>query len=207
MRHFILTLLTLAPLTMWAQDNTWEKPEEEQEAQQAVQKVNPDEKYLRGAVPMVDGQVVFTKHIDAPGKTAAQVYDILHAYMQKMTQEKNQLQGTKMLTEDAAAHQLAGYYEEWLVFNSSFIALDRTRLYFALTADCKDGGADITLSRIRYLYDEQRNPQRYKAEEWITDKTAVNKKNTKLLPLSGKFRRKTIDRKDFLFNKFESLLK
>jgi colicin import membrane protein len=45
------------------------------------------------------------------------------------------------------------------------------------------------------------------AEEWITDKEAVNKKNTKLLPISGKFRRKTIDRKDFLFNKFESLLK
>jgi len=35
----------------------------------------------------------------------------------------------------------------------------------------------------------------------------VNKKGTKLLPITGKFRRKTIDRKDFLFNKFETLLK
>ena len=60
---------------------------------------------------------------------------------------------------------------------------------------------------IRYLYEEERAPQRLSAEEWITDKEAVNKKNTKLLPLSGKFRRKTIDRKDYLFNKFESLLK
>ena len=60
--------------------------------------------------------------------------------------------------------------------------------------------------QIVYLYEEQRTPQRLVAEGWITDKDAVNKKNTRLFPGSGKFRRKTIDRKDFLFNKFESLL-
>ena len=76
-----------------------------------------------------------------------------------------------------------------------------------LQAQCSDGRADVKMLRIRYLYEEERNPQRMTAEEWITDKEAVNKKNTKLLPISGKFRRKTIDRKDFLFNKFESLLK
>lgn len=63
------------------------------------------------------------------------------------------------------------------------------------------------MSHIRYYYEEKRNPQRMKAEEWITDKEAVNKKNTKLLPITGKFRRKTIDRKDYLFNKIEELLK
>ena len=77
---------------------------------------------------------------------------------------------------------------------------------FVLTAKCQTGQADITMSRIHYLYDEERKPLRYKAEEWITDKQAVNKKNTRLLPISGKFRKKTIDRKDFLFSKFESLL-
>ena len=60
---------------------------------------------------------------------------------------------------------------------------------------------------ITYDYDMERKPQHYKAEEWITDKYCVNKKHTKLYPISGKFRRKTIDRKDFIFNKFESLLK
>jgi colicin import membrane protein len=65
----------------------------------------------------------------------------------------------------------------------------------------------MEMSHIKYFYEEERNPQRYKAEEWITDKEAVNKKNTRLLPLTGKFRRKTIDRKDYLFNKIEGLLK
>jgi colicin import membrane protein len=84
--------------------------------------------------------------------------------------------------------------------------LDQTRFYYAIKAECKNGGVDVTMSHIRYLYEEQRNPQRLVAEGWITDKDAVNKKNTRLYPGSGKFRRKTVDRKDFLFNKFESLL-
>ena len=63
------------------------------------------------------------------------------------------------------------------------------------------------MSNIRYLYDEHRNPQRLKAEDWIVDEESLNKKKTKLLPIRGKFRRKTIDRKDFLFNKLEELLK
>jgi colicin import membrane protein len=77
---------------------------------------------------------------------------------------------------------------------------------FQLLVSCKDGEANVRMTRITYDYDTARTPQHYSAEEWITDKYAVNKKGTKLYPLSGKFRRKTIDRKDFIFNKFESLL-
>jgi len=46
----------------------------------------------------------------------------------------------------------------------------------------------------------------YKAEEWITDQYGLNKKKTKLARVSGKFRRKTIDRVDYLFNRFTQLL-
>ncbi len=207
MRKLIITILALAPLAMWAQDNTWERPEEEEQEEVAEQKVNPNAKYLRGAVPEVDGKVVFSKHIDAPGKSAADIYAIVKGYMEKMLKEKNQLETSKLIDADAGTHTITAFYEEWLVFKKSAIVLDRTRFYYAMKAECKDGAADITISHIRYLYEEERNPQRLTAENWITDKEAVNKKNTKLYPGSGKFRRKTIDRKDFLFNKFESLLK
>jgi colicin import membrane protein len=207
MRKLIITILALAPLAMWAQDNTWERPEEEEQEEVAEQKVNPNAKYLRGAVPEVDGKVVFSKHIDAPGKSAADIYAIVKGYMEKMLKEKNQLETSKLIDADAGTHTVTAFYEEWLVFKKSAIVLDRTRFYYAMKAECKDGAADITISHIRYLYEEERNPQRLTAENWITDKEAVNKKNTKLYPGSGKFRRKTIDRKDFLFNKIESLLK
>lgn len=205
MKKLIVTILALMPLTMWAQDNTWELPEQEQEEVKA-EKENPDQKYLLGAVPVVDGKVVFSKTIEAPGKSAAQIYGILKQYMEKMTKESNQIH-SQLLVADDSKHELGGSYEEWLVFKKTLLQLDRTRFLYVLEANCSDGKADVTMSRIRYLYDENRNPEHLKAEEWITDKEAVNKKGTKLLPISGKFRRKTIDRKDFLFNKFETLLK
>lgn len=205
MKKLIVTILALMPLTMWAQDNTWELPEQEQEEVKA-EKENPDQKYLLGAVPVVDGKVVFSKTIEAPGKSASQIYGIMKQYMEKMTKESNQIH-SQLIVADDSKHELGGSYEEWLVFKKTLLQLDQTRFLYVLEANCSDGKADVTLSRIRYLYDENRTPQHLKAEEWITDKEAVNKKGTKLLPISGKFRRKTIDRKDFLFNKFETLLK
>jgi len=199
-------MLALVPLTLWAQDNTWEINEEEEVKKEAKAKPKVDEKYLKGAVPEVDGKVVFSTSINAPGKTATQIYDILLQYMERMTKTTNQIQ-SKIITADADKHEITGAYQEWLVFKKTALSLDRTRFMYALNAQCSDGRADIKMTRIRYLYEEERSPQHMTAEEWITDKEAVNKKNTKLLPISGKFRRKTIDRKDFLFNKFESLLK
>ena len=203
MKKIFICLIGLLPLTLWAQDNTWERAEEPEEA---VAKENPNAKYLKGAVPEVDGKVVFSTTIAAPGKSADQIYDIVEKYLRKMTGEKNQIQSA-ISKEDKANHEITAIYEEWLVFKSTAIMLDRTRFYFVVQAKCQDGSATITLSHIRYLYEENRKPQRYTAEEWITDKLAVNKKNTRLYPISGKFRRKTIDRKDFLFNKFADLLK
>lgn len=197
----MMALVALSSLSLWAQDNTWEKIEIEK-----VDKANPDAKYLKGAVTEVDGKVVFSKTIDAPGKTADEVYNIVKNYLLKMTTEPNQ-ESARLAFEDKEKHELAASFNEWLVFKSSSLMLDQTRLLYVIKARCSEGKAVIEMANIHYVYDEFRKPQRYTAEEWITDKEALNKKGTKLLPLSGKFRRKTIDRKDFLFNKFESLLK
>ena len=206
MKKLFFTMLALVPLTLWAQDNTWEINEDEDVKQEVKVKTKVDPKYLKGAVPEVNGQVVFSKHIEAPGKTASQIYDIMLQYMQRLTKTSNQIE-SQISTSDAQKHEIVGIYQEWLVFKNTALSLDRTRFFYALRAQCSDGAVDIEMMRIRYLYEEERTPQRMTAEEWITDKESVNKKNTKLMPMSGKFRRKTIDRKDYLFNKFESLLK
>lgn len=207
MKKLAILLLALLPLYAWAQDNTWEKPEEEETTvEEAKVKVNPDAKYLKGAVPEMDGKIVFAKTIEAPGKTASETYAIVKKYVQKMVGEKNQI-SSQVITDEEASHHIVATFDEWLVFKSNAIMLDRTQLLYVLQATCHDGKADISISRIRYFYGEGKEQQRYTAEEWISDKVAVNKKNTRLLPLSAKFRRKTVDRKDFLFNKFETLLK
>lgn len=202
-----MMLLVSIPMTSVAQ-NTWEKQEvKKEEVIKVIEtKPNPDQKYLQGAVPVVDGKVIFSKTFEAPGKTAFDIYNIIGKFFQDVTREPNQI-NSLMVKADTTDYELGASYEEWLVFRSNAISLDRTRLYYVLKAVCQNGKVLVEMSHIKYLYEEERNPQRYKAEDWIVDNEAVNKKNTKLLPLTGKFRRKTIDRKDYLFNKIEALLK
>lgn len=196
MKKIILAAMMLIPMASMAQDNTWEQP----------QVTNNDAKYLVGAVPEVDGRVVFQTTISAPGKTAAQIFDLLHADLKKMTQEPNQIEQSRVSLADAATGELVGQFQEWLVFKNKPLVLDRTRFFYTLMINCKDGAADVKLTRIHYLYDEERDATTYKAEEWITDQYGLNRKQNKLARVSGKFRRKTIDRKDYIFARFTNLL-
>jgi colicin import membrane protein len=83
MKRLFLSMLLALPLTIAAQDNTWEKIEQE-----PTQNVNRDAKYLEAnAVPEVDGVVCWETTVKAPGKSASQIYDILLAQMEKMTKE------------------------------------------------------------------------------------------------------------------------
>ena len=194
-------LLMMPMLAATAQDNTWEQPEKSATA------ANPDQKYLAGAVPEVNGKVMFETTIKAPGKSKEQIYDIVLKQMTKMTKEDNQFEQSRIvLTDDESHAKVVASYQEWLVFKNKPLSLDRTRLFFHLMADIKDGELTLKMTRIYYLYDEEREPTTYQAEEWITDRYGLNKKQTKLARVSGKFRRKTIDRKDYIFQKFQQLL-
>ena len=202
MKRILIAILMAMPLAASAQDNTWERIEQAPTSQE-----NPDAKYLaENAVPEIDGKVSWQTTIEAPGKSADEIYHILHKQLKQMTTEPNQLDNSFVAIQDSTNHKVAATFHEWLVFKSAALSLDRTQLFVQIRCTCSDGKAEVELSRIHYLYDTDRKPFKYMAEEWITDKYCVNKKHTKLLPISGKFRRKTIDRKDFIFKKFKTLL-
>lgn len=201
MKKILLTIMLCLPMIGMAQ-NTWEMPEESQATGN-----NRDVRYLAGAVPVVDGKVTFETTIEAPGKSAEQIYGIIQKYMTDMTHETNQLGKSRVVINDSIKHELCGIYEEWLVFKSTALVLDRTRLQYNLFVNCRDGKAEVKMTRIHYLYEEERDPQTYSAEEWITDEYGLRKDKKRLSRVSGKFRRKTIDRKDYLFGKLEKLLK
>ena len=82
MKKLLIAMMLTMPLAIAAQDNTWEQ----------VQVNSQDQKYLAGAVPEVDGHVVFTKTINAPGKSAKQIYELLRKDLQVMTKEPNQIE-------------------------------------------------------------------------------------------------------------------
>ena len=202
MRKYFFAILMALPMLATAQDNTWERIEPEPE-----EVVSVNSKYLaKDAVPIVDEKVCWTTTISAPGKSAQQIFDILHQQLEKMIKEPNQIGGSAIVIDDSEKHEIGTVFHEWLVFRNSALSLDRTKFNFVVDVKCFDGKAEVSMNRISYDYEVGREKNHYTAEKWITDEYAVNKKHTKLYPISAKFRRKTIDRKDFIFNKFDTLL-
>lgn len=195
-----MLIAALLPIFAFAQ-NTWETETSQTEDSQ-TETINPDQKYLVGAVPVVDGKVTFSATFLAPGKSVREVYNIVGRTMSAITREDNQLEGSRVVYSDTTKNEIAADIHEWLVFKSNAIMLDRTRMHYNIIANCKAGEATIKITRITYLYEEERNPERFTAEEWISDKYGLRKDGQKLARISGKFRKKTIDRKDYLFDLF-----
>jgi len=188
--------------------NKWEK--RNSTATTVATTADPNAKYLEGAVPEVNGQVEWTLSLSVPGKSAEQIYDELGQLLNDMTKEKGQMEQSRIALAEDDKHAIACRFQEWLVFQNTALSLDRTEFNYTIIATCSDGHADITMGRMSYLYEEERTKggYHYKAEEWITDKYGLNKSKskTKLARLSGKFRRKTIDRKDEIFTRIKNKL-
>ncbi len=216
MKHLIIAILACLPLMGMAQ-NTWELPKEENKQAEPKKKAlfeknkkNEDPKYLEGAVPVVDGKVVFTLDRNVPGMSADEIYNKLYVLLDSMTKAENQSEMSHIAVVNKAEHTIAARFREWLVFQNTFLALDRTVFNYVIIANATDGHVKVTMERLNYQYEMSRTESggglEVKAEEWITDDNALNKKKTKLTKGSANFRRKTIDRKDYIFHEVCSTL-
>lgn len=185
MKKLCILLMACLPLTGMAADN---------------KKDNTDPKYLSGAVTYADdGKVCFTHEIQAPSLSKEQIYQLMMDWSNKRFQPDGKLT-SKVVYANETDGQIAAAAEEYLVFSSSALSLDRTRVYYQFLVNAQQGACRLTMTRIRYWYDENRDGgHKYTAEEWINDDMALNKKKTKLAPVCGKFRRETIELKDDLF--------
>ena len=110
---------------------------------------------------------------------------------------------TRIVSEDSVKGEVVAKVEEIMTFKKRFLNWDHTYFRYLISALCTDEGrVTLTITQISYYYgfdQDGNNGESYRAEEWISDKTAVNKKGTKLYPRSGKFRRKTVDRVEEIF--------
>lgn len=167
-----------------------------------------DMKYLAGAITYNDeNKIEFTLDTDANGKTAKQIYDIVLKYMSELTQNEQNIASRVALVNDAE-YVIANTMDEWLVFSQSFISLDRTEFKYQLIARISDNHLNLSLCRIIYNYEEGRSTGfKEPAEEVISDKIALNKKQNDLAKIFGKFRKCTIDRKDQIFAELAALVK
>ena len=208
------TTATPAPATTASQGSGWviptatKKETPKPAAQVNGAKLKEDPKYLEGAITFDEqGKIVFDTEIEAPGKSAAQLYDLVFDYMSGLTHDKES-KASRMALVNKDEDIIVNTMDEWLVFSNSFISLDRTECKYNLIAKITDGKVSLSINHINYIYEEGRQTGfKLPAEEVIIDKVALTKKKNDLARIFGKFRKKTIDRKDQIFNEIAALVK
>lgn len=166
-----------------------------------------DPKYLAGAVPTVDGKIVFETVINTE-LTAKQQYEKLLPYMQAFCKMDNQTKLSNVSIVDEAEYKIGVRCQEIMVFQRTALSLDETKFNYQLIIQCQDDRTIVTMRGLSYIYDEERGGGQFPAEDMISDAEALNKKKDGFtLGGSRKFRTKTIDRKDEIFSMIANALK
>ena len=148
-----------------------------------------DSKYLAGAVPEIDGKVVFTKEFSIPGMSQEEIFKRMQNWMEGRLKKNENT--SRVVYTNPEEGQIVGTGDEWIVFSSSALSLDRTKILYQLSVVCAPEKCTMEVEKIRFNYREGK--EKYTAEEWIVDKYALNKAKTKLVRGLAKWRRKTVD--------------
>lgn len=154
-----------------------------------------DAKYLAGAVPEVDGKVVFSRKYGISGMSQSEIQRRISEWMEMRLAKNENL--SRVVYENEEKGQVVGLGKEWIVFKSTALSLDRSEINYQLTAFCQPGSCELKIEKIRYDYRD--GEIQYTAEDWITDKYALNKKRNKLIRRTAKWRRKTVDFAEAIF--------
>ena len=101
-------------------------------------KDNTDPKYLAGAVTTIDGKVAFTNEINAPGLSKTDIFNQMLEWAKGRFKPDGKLysQVSYSNKEDGT---IAATAEEYMIFSSSALSLDRTRIYYQLLINTEDG--------------------------------------------------------------------
>lgn len=163
-------------------------------------------RYLaKDAVPVVDGHVVFTNHLEmVDGITQQKTGEIadkwLAEYLGGFDKASNRIISSN-------PGEIVAMGSRDLVFTDNAISYDKALMSYVLTIKYSATECNMEISRIKYVYDDGIQKSRITAEEYIVDEFAVNKKRTKLTPITGKFRKKTLDFVDEVFASFNDVFK
>ena len=157
--------------------------------------------YLAGAVPEKDGKVVFSKEFNLSNLSKDQVFDKMLDWMGKQLKKNNNT--SRVIYSDKEKGVIVGYGEEYLVFKSGSLSLDRATIKYHIATTCLPGKCTMNIEKIYYDYEKDK---KIPAEEQITDKEALNKDKTKLIRGTAKFRIKTVDFADAVFTKLQTTI-
>lgn len=164
------------------------------------------EKYLKeGAVPSVGGKVVFSDSVAIiQGYSAQQVNSIVRTWIDGYLKGNKGPKNKVVVDKDGRIDAIA---QTDIVFTDNSFSYDKASMNFVLSLNSTADKCSIAISRITYNYNDGDGMELIVAEDYITDDNAVNKKRTRLYPITGKFRRKTIDTVEDIFSSFRDAMK
>lgn len=148
------------------------------------------EKYMAGAVPEMDGKVVFTRQLNVQDFSRKQIYKAL------LNWSNNSFTGKsgRVLFADEDKGMIAVQGEDEMLIKIGLFP-GKVKASYLLTINSSDGNCTLTTSRIRYSNNpsSKESSDIIAAEDYITDKYALNKAKTKLFKGTGDYRSNTID--------------
>ena len=163
-------------------------------------RADDESRYLAGAVPEVNGKIVFTKEFDNLNTDGNTIFEFVYDWLDDYMKGKNNT--SRIVYSEKEKGQIVASGEEYLVFTNSALSLDRALMSYNLILTCKPGKCEIQLDRIRYNYENKR----IAAEEQIADKVALNKNKTTIYRGVKKFRIHTVDFVDEFFDNIRAAL-
>lgn len=173
-------------------------------------KADQSEYAKAGAVPEANGMVEWNEVIALPNKSKQDIYTKLASWA-SLRYEPNSGRGiytdpdffknieySKVQNADKGSGKIVCQGAEELIFSIKPLSKNYTQAFYQLSLLISDNKVEMKIGNISFNVDQGEGRfERVAAEEWITDKEAINKKG-KLSRISGKYRIKTIDLVDEL---------
>lgn len=149
-----------------------------------------ESKYMEGAVPVVNGKVVFTRYLNVADFSQQQVYNALIDWASRNFTQGN----ARIILSDPETGTIVVQNQDELIARIGIFPA-KVKMASVIKMICSEGNCMIETSRIRYTNNPtSKTPNDIiTAEEYITDQYAMNKAKTKVFKGIGDYRKSTID--------------
>lgn len=198
-RHFLILALALG-LTASVQAQITAPAEKTQ-----TETADPNAKYLVPIPEEDDGMVYLVRELTLPaGTNADETFAKMKDWVNRCMQDKRILSSTEL--EADQPYTLRQLVRQDMVFSAGLLATDKAEISYVLDFALSGDKLILKLRRISYRYNgdnPDRKMLRCSAEDYISDRVALNKKKDKMIFGYRKFRTKTID----LIDEYEASLK
>lgn len=162
-------------------------------------------KYLAGAVPEIDGKIVFSRTITVNNNISSKDLFQLMDKWAKDNYTSDSDSKNRVLLSDEADLSIACLGDNKLVFKKNAFVLDQASMIYQLILNIEKGKCEAVIRNIKYDYPSE-SKSLLPAEDVISDETALDQKKGKLYKRFDKFRIHTVDSVNGIFNSIDLYL-